>query len=327
MAKVNQLQQWMRVGRIQTAMVTALALWTGYITVGNMTPTVFVVLGVLGVLLHTWGFILNEVKDKEYDRRYSEASGHPLAGGDIKTSHASIVAWIAGIIALVLSVIMFDSLIGVLFLVMSFAAGTFYNVYSKTHWWSNAYLSAWVLLITFAGASFAGSFSVYTWLIGGALSIQIFVQVIEGDMKDIKGPERTMAERMGVVCDDEGVMHYPSRFRKAINILKMIELSLVGYIVYYNIEFINIADYAVFGVFSAIVCVFIATTTFYLTSRLDRDKIKKRSSIHELSSVLMLGLSAYWLDYKSAIFIAVAPIVWYILINKMLHSDGLNPDI
>jgi hypothetical protein len=285
------------------------------------------VLGIVGVLLHIWGFVLNEVKDKEYDERYSDSSGHPLAGGDISTTHASAVAWGAGGIAIAFSAVIFNSLFGIILLLMSFAAGTFYNIYSKQHWWSNAYLSAWVLLLTFSGAAFAGSFSVFTWAIGGALAIQIFVQVIEGDMKDILGPEHTMAERMGVKCDEEHIMSYPTRFRKAINVLKMVELGLVGYIVYANIDLTNILDIVILGVLSIFASIFIATTTYYLTARLDRDKIKKRSSIHELASVVMLGISSYWLDYQSAIFIALAPVVWYVLVNKILHSGAMNPDI
>lgn len=324
--KADKFRKWLKVGRIQTAMVTALALWVGYISVSDLTPFSFIMLGVVGLLLHTWGFVLNEVNDKEYDRRYSD-TGHPLAGDDIKASHASIVAWVAGGVAIVASAIAFNSLLGIVFLSLSFAAGTFYNVYSKKHWWSNAYLSMWVLLITFSGAAFAGSFSVYTWMIGGALAIQIFVQVIEGDMKDILGPEHTMAERMGVSCDEDHIMSYPSKFRKFINVLKMGELSLVGYIVYANIDISIMVDIIVLAIFSLIASVFIATTTFYLTPRLDRDKMKKRSSIHELASVMMLGISSYWLDYNSAIFIALAPVVWYVLVNKILHSGAMNPDI
>lgn len=327
MRKVNRFQQWLKVGRIQTAMVTALALWVGYVTVADLTPTTFVALGVVGILLHTWGFVLNEVKDKEYDERYSDSSGHPLAGGDISTAHANAVAWVAGGIAVTFCTIIFNSLFGILLLLMSFAAGTFYNIYSKRHWWSNAYLSIWVLLLTLSGAAFAGSFSIFTWAIGGALAIQIFVQVIEGDMKDILGPEHTMAERMGVRCSSDNIMCYPSMFRKTINILKMIELGLVGYIVYANIDVTNRMDIAVLAILSIFACIFIATTTYYLTARMDRDKIKKRSSIHELASVMMLGISSYWLDYNSAIFIALAPVVWYVLVNKMLHSGAMNPDI
>jgi len=327
MGKVDQFQQWLKVGRIQTAMVTALALWTGYITVGELTPSTFVALGVVGVLLHIWGFVLNEVKDKEYDKRYSDSSGHPLAGDDISAVHATIVAWVAGGIAVTFCAIMFNSLFGIVLLLISFAAGTFYNVYSKQHWWSNAYLSIWVLLLTLSGAAFAGSFSIFTWIIGGALAIQIFVQVIEGDMKDILGPEHTMAEKMGVTCDSDNIMTYPTRFRKVINVLKMAELSLVGYIVYANIDTTNMLDIVVLGIFSIFASIFIATTTYYLTARLDRDKIKKRSSIHELASVMMLGISSYWLDYHSAIFIALAPVVWYVLVNKILHSGAINPDI
>jgi len=325
MYKNIQLNKWIEVSRVQTGMVTALALWVGYASVQNMDLQTFGALGLIGLLVHVWGFILNEVNDKEYDERHS-TSGNPLSSDEISTRHANIVAWVCGTIAITFSYIAFGSNIGLVLLLMSFIAGLFYNNYSKVHWWSNIYLSGWVLLLTFSGAAFAGSFNMYTWILGIALSIQIFVQVIEGDLKDILGPEKTMANHIGVECDGT-VMDYPPMFRKGINVIKMVELGLLGYIVYDNISLANGQDILVLGGFTLVASVFLMTATFYLTGTLDRDKIKKRSSVHELSSVVMFGITAYWLDNSSAILIALAPVVWYLMINKMLYKESLNPDV
>jgi len=323
--KRANLDGWIKISRIQTGMVTALSLWVGYASVEQLSIPVFGTLGIIGLLVHVWGFMLNEIKDKEYDERYS-STGHPLTSDEISTRHANIVAWLSGLIAVGISYIVFGLNFGLILMLFSFIAGTMYNIYSKQHWWSNVYLSAWVLLLTFSGAAFAGSFSIYTLFIGIALSIQIFVQVIEGDLKDIKGPENTMAERAGVKCYGE-VIEYPLWFRNSINILKMVELSLLGYIVYDNLQFSLLSDLVALTAFTIIASIFIATTTLYLTKKLDRDEIKKRSSIHELSSIIMFGITIYWLDNSSSILIALAPVVWYILINKLMYSSSTNPDI
>lgn len=319
------LSGWIKISRVQTGMVTALALWVGYASVQQLSIGVFSALGVIGLLVHIWGFMLNEIKDKDYDQRYS-STGHPLTSDEISTRHANIVAWLSGIVSVGFSYAVFGLNFGLILMLFSFIAGTMYNTYSKRHWWSNVYLSAWVLLLTFSGAAFAGSISIYTWLIGIALSIQIFVQVIEGDLKDIKGPEKTMAERAGVHCYGE-VIKYPLWFRNGINILKMAELTLLGYVVYDNMQFSLLTDLVALTAFTIVASVFMATTTYYLTKKLDRDKIKKRSSIHELSSIIMFGITIYWLDNSSSILIALAPVVWYLLINKLMYSSSTNPDI
>jgi len=322
----NNIKQWLELSRLQTALVTTLALWIGYTTVAQLTIGTFLGLGFVGISVHLWGFIANEVNDKNYDEKYGESSDHILTTGNISEAQASIVAWTFGASAILFSAVVYGSLLGLALIVTSFGAGSLYNKYSKKHWWSNVYLSAWVLLLTLSGAAFAGEFSLYTWLMAGALAIQIFLQVVEGDIKDITGPEQSLAEKLGVKCDGTYI-EYPHGFRKLITTLKLTELGLASYIVYAGVDQSKIMDVAVLSIFIIIASLFISTSTLYLTARFDRDVIKKQSSIHELSSVLMLGVTSYWLDHNSAIFIALAPVVWYLLINKLLHSGTLNPDV
>jgi len=322
----NNFRQWLELSRLQTALVTTLALWIGYTTVAQLTVGTFLGLGFVGISVHLWGFILNEVNDKDYDKKYGDVNEHALNTSSISEAQASLVAWAFGALAILFSAVAYKSFLGLALIVTSFAAGSLYNRYSKKHWWSNVYLSAWVLLLTLSGAAFAGEFSIYTWSMAGALAIQIFLQVVEGDIKDITGPEQSLAEKLGVKCDGTYI-EYPHGFRQFITTLKLTELGLVSYIVYTGVDQSRIIDIVVLGIFITIASLFIATSTLYLTARFDRDTIKKRSSMHELSSVLMLGVTSYWLDHNSAIFIALAPVVWYLLINKLLHSGTLNPDV
>lgn len=319
---------WIKVTRVQTALVTALALWIGYVSVSQVDLETFIKLTIVGVLVHIWGFTLNEVKDKEYDKENSEEGQHPLAQGLIDEEDARLAARMCGGAAIVLSSFFFNSLVGNILLILSFGAGLAYNFYSKDHWWSNLYLSAWVALIALAGAAYAGQFSMYTWIVGLALAIQIFVQVIEGDMKDLLGTEKTFAGHVGVECEGEGeVVRYPNFFRRGITGLKLVELSLVSYMIYELFNQNSVMEYVVLAGFILFAGIFVATSTYYFMGRMDRDKIKKRSSIHELSSVLMIGMSTFWLHYNAAILIASLPVIWYVMFNKLTHSSALNPDI
>jgi len=324
----RNLKQWLKTSRLQTALVTSFALWIGYMTVGNISIQTFIVLGILGVLLHVWGFVMNEVQDAEYDRMNGDSDGHPLAQGMLDKRSATILSWGCGIVALVLSLIYFSSLLGSLALLASFGAGIAYNYYSKKHWWSNVYLSMWIACIVFSGAAFAGSFTIYTWMLAAALAIQLFVQVIEGDLKDILGPENTFAEHMGVQCENDTTpVKYPAGFRQGIMGLKLVELVLVSFVVYSGISVDNTTHIFVLGTFIVLASAFVMTSTYYLTTFIDRDEIKRRSSMHELSSILMIGVSSYWLNNTVAIFVAIAPVIWYAMFNKLLHSGTLNPDV
>lgn len=324
----HKIKLWVKVTRVQTALVTALALWVGYLSVNPFGLETFIKLTLIGVLVHVWGFTLNEVKDKEYDMMNSDASQHPLAQGLIDDKDARLAARLSGGAAIVLSSFFFNSLVGNILLIMSFAAGLAYNFYSKKHWWSNLYLSAWVVLVALSGAAYAGQFSTYTWIVGLALAIQIFVQVIEGDMKDLLGPEDTFAGHMGVSCEGEDkAVKYPNFFRRGVTGLKLIELALLSFMVYELFNQSSLVDYVVLVGFITFAGIFVATSTFYFTGRFDRDKIKKRSSVHELSSILMIGVSTYWLHQNAAILIASMPVIWYVVFNKVLHSSSLNPDI
>ena len=322
------LKDWVKVTRIQTAAVTMLALWAGHIVVEPLDLGSTITLGAVGLTVHIWGFTLNEIEDAEYDELMGRDSGHPIAEGVIEKEEAQVLAWGCGATAILIYMIAVSSPLGVLALILSFAHGFMYNRRSKKDWYSNAYLSAWVFLIVLAGALSAGQFRFPVVIIGAILAIQIFIQVIEGDLKDIEGPEATLAEAFGVTVDEHtGEMNYSIYFTSALVFWKGIEAVLVYWLIFQSDSFTGITEIFHLGLFILMAIAFGRTLRGWLVDNMDRDKIKEQSSKHEIVSILFIAVGLLGYDVYGAVLVGLIPVVWYIGVNSVVHKGRLNPDI
>jgi len=322
------LKDWIKATRVQTAAVTMLALWVGHIVIEPLNAVSAITLGFIGLGIHVWGFTLNEVYDAEYDKKFGKDTGHPIANDVIDADKAKVIAWIAGATALLLYMILVTRPLGIIALVLSFAHGYIYNVRSKKDWYSNVYLSAWVFLVVVAGALSAGNFQGSILVVGGILSIQIFVQVIEGDLKDISGPENTFAEHFGVSVDkDSGNVKYPPTFVVALVFWKGIEAIMILWLILQTNSLSGILDILQVVLYMSVSFAFIYTLNGWLVGKLDRNKIKEESSKHEIVSILLLGVGLMGFDIYGSVLVGLIPIVWYLVVNSIIHRKALNPDI
>jgi 4-hydroxybenzoate polyprenyltransferase len=322
------LKQWIKVTRVQTAAVTMLALWVGHIVVEPLTIWSASMLGLIGLCIHVWGFTLNEVYDAEYDKIHGKDGDHLIAKGVIPEEEAKMLAWGAGATSLILYMILVDSLMGVLALLLSFGHGYAYDIRSKKDWFSNIYLAFWVFFVATAGALSAGNFNFAVAIIGTVLAIQIFIQVTEGDLKDLTGPERTFAERLGVTIDyDSQNIVYPARFKAFVLSAKVVEVVLLYYLLMTAQDFTGISGIVPLGLFILLSIVFGRTLRGWMVEDIDRDLIKEQSSKHEIVSIVLIGVSLVGYDVWGSLLVALSPVVWYIGVNKVIHKGSLNPDV
>lgn len=344
-----KILNWIKTTRVQTAMVTALALWIGFITVSPLSVQSAILLGCIGLLTHMWGFTLNEVEDYSYDAKHGEADGHPIAQGKVHADNARYFAWIAGFGAIAISALSPYNIMATVVLAISFVPGYMYNKWSKNHWWSNGYLCVWASLMVLSGGWHAGQPNVLTAAAAAAVGIQIFVQVIEGDLKDLRGPENTFAEKIGVYAEgmvgslydprsfemhsasshtnECRVINYPTSFTLGIYFTKAIELGLLLFISYKTIPMAAHSSMWYLFIFMISAVAFFYSLSMFMVYELDRERIKQKSSIHELVSIVVLGIAVMGLDRSGAMLIILAPILWYVLINHTIHSSALKPDI
>jgi len=318
----EKIRQWIKVSRIQTAFVTMLALWAGYITVSPLTVGDTVILGAIGLSIHIWGFIDNEIADAKYDRKYGDGD-HPIAQGKIDPTTALIVSVFSAGVAILISAYIGGTF--AMLIMLSFIPGFAYNRYSKKHWWSNIYLTIWASILVIAGSYYIGEPNDITLMITGAIAIQIFVQVMEGDMKDLAGHENTFMEKLGVSLNITSTKVINTKWAEIlVSILKIGEFILTSTAAFSSLQegfWIGLLMFVPAG------GIFLFTHNLWIVKDYDRGQIKMVSSLHELSSIIFLGVCFTFMHIISGVFIMLMPVVWYIGVNNLVHSGALNPDI
>lgn len=340
---------WVKTMRLQTALVTSLTLWAGYVSVSPLDIRSAFLIGAIGIAYHIFGFTLNEVKDREYDAAIGNGSKHPIANGEVSPIVAKKLAWSSYAAAILLSLISGFNAVGTAVLALSAIPAYAYNKYSKTHWWSNIYLSTWASMMVIVGSLYAGTPTNITWVVVGIIAIQIFVQVMEGDLKDLTGAESSVCRTLGVsvaathkyvdnqtdidipsrdpVIGENTVVTYTNKFVLLVYAIKFTQLGLLMSIPYSIWQDGTMFSALYTVMFFLSVIIFITSLSAFMVLVYDREKIKKYSSIHELTNIALIGLALYPLHEYSGVLIIVAPITWFIITNKLIHSGSLNPDV
>ena len=348
-SRMGIIGKWVKTMRLQTALVTSVTLWAGYISVSSMRVTDAVVLGFAGVAFHVFGFTLNEVKDSAYDANIDNGSYHPVAEGDVDRNAAKYIAWGAYTLSLLVPLAFGYSILATIVMALAVIPAYAYNLFSKEHWWSNSYMSVWAAMMVLAGALYAGSPNAITVAIAGALSVQSFAQAIQGGLKDIVGDESSLCKKMGVkitkarsyLKDELGVelsgdkaeinnvdvVSYTKKFTALIYVLKTSQIAFLATVAYVYVDMALWEMRAFTLAFFVLVVIFFTTLSMTTVYVYDRDRIKKASSVHELTTLVLLGLTLYTLDPHGGLLVGLAPMVWYLAVNKTVHSGALNPDI
>lgn len=333
---INKMMDWIEVLRLQTAFVTCMALYLGFISIRSLDLHSFAILTIIGFLIHSWGFGQNNYYDYYYDKDDPSKQDMPLIKGEVDRRHLLIVTSLSIILAHI--IVAFISIKSVSLLLSSTILGLYYNIYSKENIISEVALSGWGFLVVMLGSSIANETIVgnnITLILATIISIQLFVQIQEGSIKDIKGPETTFAERLGVSYGEyeNGVpkINYTKKFKSVIYSLKGVEISLIWLLslLTLNSEF-NGVILTWIVIMAGLSILFFFSLDGWMYSVLNdpgRNKIKRMASIHEISSIILIGVGLMWLDQNAALLIIICPPLWYILVNRVIHKGSLNPDI
>lgn len=323
-----KLKTWAQTARVQTAAVTVFALWAGYISAGGSSIKYFGVLGLVGLCTHIWGFTMNEVYDAQYDAIFGDAEGHPIAQGLIDVEDAKSVALISGILPVIFLTGFTLAIVPVLLYCLSLLFGESYNRLSKDSPYAGLFLSVWALLLVLIGASTGATPTLATALLGLVFFIQILVQVMEGDLKDISGPENTLIERIGAKYDAEtDKVKFENSFVVILYGMKSVELFAILWVVQMDTVSGWEYDIVLWSTMLLVTVSFLKTLGSAFFSGGDRDDIKKRASYHELTSIAAIGVALLSINVLAGLVAIAFPIVWYVSANKILYNDALNPDI
>lgn len=296
---------------------------------------------VMGVLLHIYGFVLNEWADVEVDRASPDLQHKPLVSGEISTKEALWTAVIAGALTfVVLALVTLDVVTHMTLLASILVAGA-YDLFGKKAP-LDLLLAGSITLLFLVGAMSLGhfdpSYEVHMTIflcIGGLQFLQnLYQNAIEGGIKDADhdaaAGARTYAALLGVRVTEEGELETGWSFTNSAFVMKGVQIALLLYTAL-EVTTLNVMECSniLWGLLILAIFVMIVTTSLMLPPvRFERSRLKRIFSIHELATfmaimVVIVPLIGEW----TALILFGLPLVWFGAVNRLLFGGTLEPGV
>jgi len=326
------LKDYIQAVRPQNSMLTALACALPVMLVDRAFTLRALELLVLGFLLNCTASIHNNITDFSYDMKVSYTSDR-VVGTRIPMRNAK--ALYAALLLISLSLGSFLAGVNPLdfrpnawaLLALFFTAGivSAYNLFGKTHYIWGICISLGIASLVWFGAILSGSMSNVAVFIIVYLALQSgFMQNLEGGLKDVATDVSNMAASMGVRSDGKA-LHVSATFMAATHGLKIVMSALVILILYQTVGLLHPVAFFIYlltGMSFVVIRVLLNFKTF------ERAKIIRFFGYHEALMWLMVPAVIYpiigiWLT----LFVALLPLVFYVIYNRSVHGTMLVPDI
>jgi len=318
--------------RPQNSMLTALAVALPVMLVVRTIDLRVIGLLVLGFLLNSTASIHNNITDLRYDLKVKYTSDR-VVGAKIPMGRAKAVYAALLIVALSLGAYIagFDPLNfhpnPWALLALFFTAGivTAYNFMGKTHYIWGICISLGIASLVWYGAIISGSMSNVAIFIILYLALQSgFMQNLEGGLKDVATDVSNMAAALGVRSDGKS-LHVSGAFMALTHAVKIIMTALLIYMLYSTVGLFHPAAlfiYVLTALSFVVIQLLLNMKTFV------RKRIIQFFGYHEALMWLMLAaliepIIGIWM----AVFVALLPLVFYVIYNRSVHGTMLVPDI
>jgi len=304
----------------------ALSMWT----TGTLSAWKLVILFIIGILSHVYGFVLNDVIDFKVDKLSKDLTARPLVRGSISRRRAGVFAVSCMIASFVLSFVFFSALGQFLFLmlllIIAFLFATVYNVTSKKYPGMDLFVAGAMFFGILFGASTIGTPSALAWIVAFIGGLQVlFMNMINGAIKDIdhdkEGSANTIAIRLGANVH-AGIIALPLSFKTTGYLIE------IGRTVLLFIPFIflglqpRIWQIPLLIVFS--ILTFFSIYKLYSIKAFDRNRIRKSIGVivifmYATTPIMLSSLNTYFI-----LFALIQP-VWFFCSNLLLHKTVFEP--
>jgi 4-hydroxybenzoate polyprenyltransferase len=329
----NSFIDYLRLLRPQGASATASTILIGGMIMGLRDYFLLFILFIIGVLSHIVIFVLNEYADIMVDKTSINLQKKPLVSGSIPKDHALLIIICAGFCIYILTTFYFYSIYSLAFLSIALLLGSFYDIYGKRIFGSDAFIAGACFFICFFGASTVSiQFTNLVSLVAFSCFFHIiFNNAVEGGLKDIDhdllAGAKTTATRMGIHIKDNALI-ITKKFSVFAYIIKIIYIGLV-IIVGLQPE-INLwrFEYFVIHIFIIILILiaFISLYKFWHPADFNRSRLIHVFAIHEISTyflgpIVLIPLIGATL----ALLLLLIPLFWFIFCNILLYGKVLHP--
>ncbi len=310
------IKNYLKLIRIHSAVLSGVAPVCIAASTGvNVTIFHYIELFVIGLLVHTYFFVLNEIKDIEFDKKSKVLSEKPLLDGSINIKQAYYLVISSVVLVLIFTFIFFYDRLYILLIVSlaSFLFGGLYDVYGKKLPHAD-YLTALTVffMALYGGFSVTTDLGLLSYIIVLLAFFQMLINNIIGGLKDvdhdfIAGGLSTPI-RMKVKVEGE-LFLVSKRFIAYIVSLKIVHISLtilpftMNLIVYENWQF-----------YMVLILIFIAVVfmiRFLTIKKFEREKIMRAIGFHEMFAFMVVPFILMGIIGPIAtVFLIVFPVIW-----------------
>ena len=331
----QRLVWFLRLFRIQTAVGTASAPLLGGMVMGLRDGVLLLVLFFIGLLIHVYGFVLNEIFDVNVDRKSDDLQDKPLVSGSVSVRQAYWVVGVSLVLLCVLMVAFFQAVVPFVLLILSLLLASVYDVFGKRLVGADFVLAGSFFCICLCGSSTVSlELSFVAFLLGLVYFVQIvFNNAVEGGLKDVghdfKAGAKTLALRLGVVVE-KGVLVVSKRFWLFSLCVKGVFIVLVLWLGAQPEMQVLFGE----GFFVLVVgFLLLMGSVFFMVRFLrlgvfDRGRLKRLYSGHEMTSYAALLLMLYpVIGIGWSVFLIVLPLVWFLVFNVVLYGTLLEPRV
>jgi 4-hydroxybenzoate polyprenyltransferase len=318
--------EYIKLARLHSSVLSGLTPVLGAISVGILDILPLIILFLIGVCTHIFGFVFNEYMDIEIDKTAAHLSSKPLISGTIPKDAALGFAFssiIIGYILLGYLILLYQSnaIFAVLLYTISWLSIGVYDLFSKSVRGSDLALASWT-----GGLCLMGGFAVVhtptlllfliAWL------AFLLIQNILAGLKDIShdryGSGTTTPIRMGVRLIGSR-LKIPARFQSIIYLFKFSHFISVfipfffGWLIlgfgqlFFILLFLILILYLVFSIFNDF--------------RFKRDIILRRIGLHEILSYSIVPVMLFGIiGLAEIIFLIIFPIVWLAVFMRIIYG-------
>jgi len=198
----TKLGAWAALCRLQSTPLTWVILLLGYGTAGgDILSTDVLPLLAVGALGHWSVYAMNDHLDMYHDR-FAGKLHKPLPAGEISETAATFFVTV-GLLSSCVACYVWLGASPALYWIAAVLTGIWYNIRSKTDWFSAIYLSVWAILVVAVGANYYGEPTWQSFLFGAAIAIHMFIMTLEGGLKDLPEGEPCIPRVMGCGADGD----------------------------------------------------------------------------------------------------------------------------
>lgn len=324
----NKYKEYFRLGRLFNAEILALIFILSYMLTARLydttiNVTVLVGLFIAGILAHVEGAYNNDRMDLSIDKEASYCSHKPLVSGAISLRTAKIIEVCALLIFILIILVLSPKISTVLFLFGAVSLAYLYNRFNKSNMFINIIGQMYAGFAVLIGMSMVVDFDFIVFLSAIVIGLNgIYLNIIEADLKDVKGDVVNVPKALGVRFEGEKVVN-TTRFYLLNECIKLVMFILILAILFRE---------------QVITAVLIVACLFFLLNYYvrymmfknltgDREKMKRYIAMQELTSILLISTIYMIIHPLLPIVIVLFVMLWLFLWNRFLWGTYIRPQV